>query len=297
MTITVEYLRESRKSPSVLKIKVLKIRGDDPNVFIFIFEGIEDVPVYEEWLKRIDCCPRYEPLPGSGKQQLLAYCRSLIASGDPLLKGIYFFVDRDFDPPFNLDHLFELEAHSIENLLCTEEVLDSILKDEFRRAGAVGERLAIRGKFNELRTEFSNFCRPVNLHLFIAQRNSIKIIKKPEKTTEIVEVKVNSVSAAYLLISDVVQLEDGQEQLELGFWEDEFEKLPSQLKLRGKYMLDMFRRWLRALAEDVKSANPIMFSVRDGHLPGDPSNLSLRRLASSTPVPECLNKFMTDQFA
>lgn len=294
MSSLVDELRASRKSPTVLKLKVLKIMGEDPNILIFIYEGPDDVPVYEEWMRRIADCPRYEPLPGAGKQQLLAYHKTLVEGNDPALDRIFFFIDRDFDlpsPPH--DNIFELQSYSIENLLCTEEVLDSILRDEFRKAGALAERKTVLDKFVELRTQFLECCNSINFILFAAQRKSISVLKKPEKISEVVHIRVDSIQRAFENIEEVVSIAAEIPPEELSALSDEFDRLPPPLRERGKYVLEMFRRWIRTLSEDVKQPRPILFHEGNDRLPGDPSSASLRRFASSASLPEGLPQFIS----
>lgn len=289
----IESLRSSRKHPSVLKLQILRIRGQDPDILIFCHEGPEDVPVYEEWMKRIAGCPKYEPVPGAGKQQLIEYHRQLVDSADPLLERIYFFVDRDFDLPANEDsHLFELDCYSIENLVCNEEVLESLLRDEFRRSGGINERARIKTKFTDLLKNFESHCAPINFLLFAAQRTGARVVKKPEKVTEIVSVSVDSIECAYADPSDIVAVDVLPNNAELNALRAEFAALPEVLRQRGKYLLDMFRRWLRALVEDLRNPTPIFFDTQDDRLPGDPSCVSLRRLASSAPVPKKLQSYI-----
>lgn len=289
----VESLRSSRKHPSVLKLQILRIRGQDPDVLIFCYEGPQDVPVYEEWMKRIEGCPKYEPVPGAGKQQLIEYYKQLLDHGDPLLEKVYFFVDRDFDLPVDeSDHLFELDCYSIENMVCNEEALESLLRDEFRRSGEVVERARIRAEFANLLKSFESHCEPVNFLLFAAQRTGACVVKKPEKVTDIVSICVDSIECAYVDPSEIVVVDGLPNNGRLNVLRAEFAALPEVLRQRGKYLLEMFRRWLRALVEDLKSPTPILFDAQDDRLPGDPSCVSLRRLASGVSVPQKLKRYM-----
>ncbi|ATF84424.1 DUF4435 domain-containing protein [Burkholderia gladioli] len=290
---TIDELRLSRKNPSVLKLKVLKILGQHPDIFIFIFEGPDDVPVYEEWLKRIDSCPKYEPLPGAGKQQLLAYYDLLIKDSNPLLEKIFFFVDRDFDLPIEkCKNIFELSSYSIENLLCAEEVLESVLRDEFKKAGEPSERTVACEKFREALDQFAEYCTPVDFILFVAQRKSISVIKKPEKITQIASISMDLIHVAYENLDEVILIDGRVEEGDLAQLRMEFDSLPRVLRQRGKYQLDMFRRWVRLLAEDIRSERPIIFAERNERLAGDPSSASLRRLAASTTTPTGLAEFI-----
>lgn len=289
----VDKMRESRKNPSVLRLCVLKIRGEDPEVLIFIHEGPDDIPVYEEWMGRIANCPKYEPVVGSGKQQLLAYHQQLKSSNDPLREKIFFFVDRDFDLPALEDkHLFELDCYSMENFICTQEVLESLLRDEFRKSGEISERAKVKTKFAEILTRFDEYFESINFLLFVAQRTKSRVIKKPEKASDVVNIFVDCIERKSMGDSSVVQIEVFPDEAKLDALRVEFDALPVVLRQRGKYLLDMFRKWLKALTDDLKSQDPILFESQDKCLPGDPSSVTLRRLASGSSVPIKLERYL-----
>src|ERR1700733_4654915 len=92
----IDRAREYRNSGAVLKTKLSQIRSRNPSILILIFEGDSDVGPYEVWLSRICDGLEYQPLPGTGKAQLLDLRRRLAAQPE-LAKLVYFFVDRDFD--------------------------------------------------------------------------------------------------------------------------------------------------------------------------------------------------------
>lgn len=298
MKSILDHLRESRKHPSVLKIRVLKIWGQDPQVPVFIYEGPEDVPVYDEWLKRIDGCPRFEPLPGAGKQQLLAYHQYLIDNADPSLHRTFFFIDRDFDDPVgDSPHVFELNAYSVENVICGERAVENVLLDEFRRTGRLDERRRVLAVYAALRESMFAYMEKLHWHLFVAQRSGIRVEKKPDRITDIFEIQVDALHPKMDDIGESVQLENRPCVKSLEKLLAEFNALPRDLRERGKYVLDFLRQWLRLLAADIKSAIPKIFDEADARLPGDPSSVSMRRLASSVGPPIELVEFMNKNFA
>lgn len=292
MTI-VDSMRESRKSPKVLKLKVIKIKGEHPDVLILIHEGVEDVPVYEAWLSRLLDAPQYEPIAGAGKEQLLAFRAELDANNDPLKDSILFFIDRDFDLP-HPEHqaVYELPAYSIENFLCSEEVLDSLLRDEFRCAGDIAQRKSVISKFQEIQENFRKIAEPVNFILFAARRSGVDVLCKPSCVDEIATINLCSVTANFSSASEIVKLkaeipEDRQKSLA-----EEFSQLPPELSNRGKYELEMFRRWLQALMADRRCSLPDVF-LESKKIGGDPGNLPMRRFASASIVPAGLREFFS----
>jgi hypothetical protein len=77
MSDLIKSLRESRKNPNVLKLTLISIKSARPNCLIFVFEGAEDIGVYESWLSRTTSKPTYEPVHGNGKEQLLSLLETL----------------------------------------------------------------------------------------------------------------------------------------------------------------------------------------------------------------------------
>lgn len=286
----VENLRDSRKRPSILRLKVLKIRGERPDILIFIHEGIEDIPVYEAWLSRINHELIYEPVPGTGKEQVLSFYASII--DDELSRNVAFFVDRDFDlEQKNKDRIYELPAYSIENLLCVREAIDSVLKDEFRCAGAIEERSRIIGVFGAIQENFRIISDCVNFQLFVARREGVKVLKKPDSSSEIAIIELETVSAAFADCKEICEIEGAASEYRLVELRKEFDSLAEGLRNRGKYELDLLKRWLRRLSDDKRSDYPKLFGS-PGRVQGDPGTLSMRRLAIASPLPGGLSDFV-----
>jgi hypothetical protein len=290
----VQQLRESRKSPSVLKHRLISVRSVRPDVLVFIFEGLEDVGIYETWIARTQARPTYEAIPGNGKEQLLGLRDHLLTADPKLLYRVHFFVDCDFDPYNDPDdHLFTLDAYSAENYLCSSESLESILADEFRCAGSPMERQRIIQKFEQVREEFKQHAKQVNLGLFLARRHGIKVIRKPEDACEIAKIQLESIICAYNDVGEVLELASEIEQSVVQELEEEFRDLSALRAQRGKYVLSMFLHWLKALAADRRRELPSLFDHALS-LPGEPWKLQLRRLASLSPLPQGLDQFVAN---
>lgn len=293
MSDIVAQMRSSRKSPSVLRLRVLQVRGDRPDLLIFLFEGQDDIAVYEEWIKRIDAKLEYEPISATGKEQVVAFCDELVKAQDPLLRKLFFFVDRDFDEALShCEMRYELKAHSIETLLCKEDVLENLLMDEFRLNGQVQLRSQVATRYLTLLNEFRSVCEPINFQIFVATRRSIDVVRKPEKVSEIADVTLCSVTPAYHDSCDLVELREAIDQSEKEALEAMFLELSLDLRSRGKYCLDFFRKWIRLAFDDAKSLTPVLFEKQITGLKGDPSQSSLRRLASASSLPDGLDEFI-----
>lgn len=290
MSELVNRLRSSRDNISVLRLQLLKIRGRHQGL-IFVFEGPDDVAVYEEWLRHVSNCRDYEPLPASGKKQVLGLLSSLSGSRPDLIKGVYFFVDRDFDLPVSPhSHLYELECYSIENLLCTDAVLESILKDEFRCAGDIDLRNSIKAKMASFLHELDEKCSEINLRIFEARRKGRKIVRKPEKIGQIVRIEITGISSAYNSIDEIFQAEPVSTGVEIDLARSDFIALPDELRQRGKYKIEAFKKWLKLLADDAGCDSPQIFPSRVKV--NDVNFSSLRRFASCAQPPQSLINFL-----
>ena len=288
----IDRMRTSRKNPSVLKLQLIKIRSSRPNTLVFIFEGPDDIGVYETWIKKINSSLHYEPLPGSGKEQLHSLHAALKETNDHLIDKVYFFVDCDFDKYSSAENnLYTLDAYSIENLLCCHSVLESVLSDEFRCAGSPEERQLIIDIYQKIHHEFSTHTEELNFLLFAARRLNINICKKPNTVTDFVEINIQSINKKNIPISDLISLERMPTAAELESLRDEFILLPSQRAQRGKYVLDMFRKWLKQLENDNRCDTPILFNSRN-RVSGEPSNLNMRRFSIASPIPSGLEDFI-----
>ena len=289
----VGQLRENRKNPSVLKMKVLAVRSAQPNILVFIFEGPEDVGVYETWIARTTTKLEYEAIPGAGKEQLIALRNLLAANHDQLLRHVCFFVDCDFDPYDASDeYVFNLDSYSIENILCSVESLESLLIDEFRCTGDWRERKRITEQFILILNDFKQLTREINFSLFVARRLGIKVLKKPEAIRDIAQVNLQSIVQSFGDLSEVVELEEESDKEMEKELRREFDNFSDHRAQRGKYVLCMFRSWLQTLVTDRKQANPVLFST-SLPLSGDPHAVKLRRLASQGDLPRGLEAFLS----
>lgn len=287
----VDKLRDSRKSPLVLKTKIMGIRSRREDIYIFIYEGPEDVAAYEEWLRRIDS-PAYEALFGSGKEQLLML-RSLL-DGDELLYRVYFFVDADFDEDLAQDaRVYQLDAYSIENLIVGFEVLESLLRDEFRCAGLIDDKERIHAAYTQIRQDAEGCLAELHRVLFMARREGLRSSCWPDKITDCLTISLNGIAAEAINWNEKLGYEGKVAASRALALVEEFSRLPSVRSQRGKYMLQIFRVWLSLLFADRKSAAPKLFSVPLPTLGGDPQNVSIRRLASAAALPSGLVEFVS----
>ena len=289
----IDNIRTSRKNPSVLKAQIITVRSSRPSANIFVFEGPEDIGVYETWIAKTSPKLQYEPVTGRGKEQLEKLHELLHSCSDKLLAGVYFFVDCDFDEYREASqHLFTLDGYSIENFLCCEIVLESLLTDEFRCAGDPKSRQNIINTYSKILDDFFSEIKELNFLLYCARQLDIEIIKKPESISDLLTIRLDSIAPTKASLSDELQLKRALTTEEMEERRPLFECLDKKRSHRGKYVIDFFRKWLKALEIDKRSSAPIFFE-RTEKLSGDPSNSSLRRFSSASVIPDGLDTFLS----
>lgn len=288
-------MREGRRSPAALKAALSHIRSVKSDVAVFVFEGVDDVGIYEVWISRCTVMPVYEPLPGKGKDQLLAFRQMLHADTTGLRDRVFFFVDRDFDglkggvPGADI---FVLDSYSPENYLASEEVLTSLLNDELRCAGLPVVRNSVVARFNQIKGQFHLLVRDINFRLYLARKCGIRVVSLEDSISRFVSIELSGVTLVVgASVSDFVQLEREPTMEEVSENFGAFDAFFPSKDYRGKYEIQMFARWVSKLAEDRGEAAPLMF-------PGQAKAanisvaLTLRSLAARSLLPPQFSDFI-----
>lgn len=294
----VEKVRQARKRPAVLKLKVLSVRASNTEIPVIVFEGRTDIGPYEVWIRQIDPGFRYQPIPGEGKQQLLEFSRYLLTDAGKELGIVACIVDRDFDDlrgVESLDHLYCLPAYSYENLLITPQVVRSILHDELQCAEDSSLCETLAGQYEQLLVTAIDELRDVNFRLFSARYLGVKVAGKEERINRFLSISLTGVSKIY----------DGQElerliPLEREFTEEEkrnastvFDQIQDGSRYyRGKYLLAFFQKWITLLGEDRRTGATIFPETRS--VPFSAATLTPRSLASRVRYPEGLDDFVAN---
>ncbi|WP_315712580.1 MULTISPECIES: DUF4435 domain-containing protein [unclassified Bradyrhizobium] len=280
----------------MLKLQILSVRSREKIKPIFVFEGPEDLGPFSVWIGRCDDSLAFEPIPASGKDQILRFRDNIKPNEAYLKSGIYFFVDRDFDDlkGYNAGpDLFLTDMYSIENYLVSERVLTSILVDEFKCAG---ERIeAVLLCFGRVLQCFHLSMRAANLRIFAARRLGIGVRNSglENRITKFVVVELDAVkpliSTADLL--ELIPLDREPTTEEMKDLENEFDKLEPSARYRGKFILSFFLRWLDLLAEERWQPNKSLFATSlRSHFSSQ--QLSKRSLATRSELPHGLRTFI-----
>ena len=289
-------LRESRKSPSVLKARIIAVRSRDRVKPIFVFEGIEDIGPYSVWIGRCYDTIAFEPLPANGKEQILLFRNNAHRHETHLMAGIYFFIDRDFDDLKGFSagsDLFMTNMYSVENYLVSERVLESILVDEFKCAGERIDR--VLSLFHTVMQSFFEAMSPANRRIFYARRLSIGFAGGgiENRVTKYIVTEVESARALADCdaLKVLIPLEREPNTEEAQKIDPEFDELDPNSRHRGKFILEFFLKWLDLLAEERFTGTRAVFasSIRP-HF--STQQLTMRSLATRSDVPQGLKEFL-----
>jgi hypothetical protein len=163
---------KGRKGPAVLKARLAILRGERPGCIVLAFEGDDDKSAYNHWLRRVRSELAYEPFPCDGKTGVFDLQDAVDRDLGDLRRGVYFFVDRDFDDLRDRaadDRVFMTDRYSIENYLVTESVLIELLKDEFHCHGQPAVRDRVVSLFQEQLRAFTVATTEINFRIYLAR--------------------------------------------------------------------------------------------------------------------------------
>jgi len=180
-----------------------------------------------------------------------------------LSKGVYFFVDRDFDDLRGREasnDIFVTDKYSIENYLVDDVVLNELLKNEFNCHLALAHAKYIREEFGRMWDLFCQYTREINFRLFVMRRLGIKLLSPlPEKIGKIANVQLDGVFPVEHDVKVLVHAQREPSEDELAGLRDEFDGLDKYARYRGKFALMFFMKWLEQLALDYNSEKPRLF--------------------------------------
>jgi hypothetical protein len=245
-----EEMVEGKNASAVLKGELLSLRSEYQQGVILVFEGINDKGVYFQWVKRVRPNLKFEPFLCRGKRKVLALKGSLDRDKNELGKGVYFFVDRDFDDCQGVAvdrHLFMTDSYSIENYLVSRDILDGLLKINFDCDGKIALRGRICDCFEAAISNFIEVIRDTNRIIYVCRKKDIYIEKIPEKFGKLLDVHIDGAVAGSLSPVEFVQPSRVPTQEEMDQHSEEFGRLDPLQRYRGKFVFGFFRKWLDLL--------------------------------------------------
>lgn len=296
----VEGLRDSRGRITVLKAKLILLRAHLPHMPVFAFEGDDDVSAYMQWIRQISVNYKFEPFPCNGKDGVLALKDIVDRDVSGLNRGIYYFVDRDFDDLRDTapdDTIFMTCKYSIENYLVCEEVLDLILLSDFQCQARPDLRTALLRAFTRLYEKFLLGSAEINRRLFFARRAKIKLVKKlSDKISGFVNVSLQDVEHRQVDPKSIVILTREPTVEEASRFEADFLLLEPRNRFRGVFAFKFLVNWLGHLEQDRRAEHPVFFSGLPREVRINTAAFTVANFASKSSVPTGLKEFVDRVF-
>lgn len=300
MSNVVEALRYARKIPQRYLLQYLNLRsriGSD--IFITVFEGKDDIPVYDIWISQITRKYKFEPMQTNGKENVISLAGLIHSSREISDKRVFFFIDHDFDGALGVPEecpVYVTQAYSIENFLVGCDILERILINDFGLVGdSQKDRPALIKIFEQRKEEFKKISAPINGYVRWLRLETDCEDSLPSNTSKAISVSLDKVESliemtpsgicTWLNASAAPTTTTLNEQLEF------LNKGDLSILGRGKFLFDFLKRFLAAAYDDKRSSKPLYFSVSDKSCP-DPTQNLLRKTATYALLPECLKSFI-----
>lgn len=292
----VERLKAARDNVSVLKYKLIHLRGIQPLVLVFAFEGDDDKIIYSHWIRRLRSDLAYEPFPCKGKRKVIEFRNMLRRDAGELRKGVYYFIDRDFDEDPALDPAtFVTDSYSLENHLVCPFVLDEVLKIYFHCHGSPDVREAIVGLFASVYSQFLQATEELNRRIFTGVRLGILGNSLPDNISAIAALSLDRVTAVGGAADLIVFKREPQAE-EMASCNALFAQLDPRSRYRGKFAFMFFERWLGLLADEYGKDASTMWGPMDRASRVRRNELVLGSFAAKSKMPEGLKPFIDNVF-
>ena len=290
----IDHLKNARKSPAVLKIRLLKLRETKPDALVFAFEGDDDKIAYYHWVKRIRSALVYEPLPCRGKKQVLALKRMLDRDLNGLQRNVFYFVDRDFDLNENLDQsVFVSDRYAVENYLVDAAVLDDLLKNEFHCDAAPIARATAVELFRESYKQFLTLTKEINRRIYVGVRSKKEFRGHfPDRIGPLATVTLESVVANFESAESVILYGEEPSPEQIATYNLEFEELVPELRYRGKFAYAFFWAWLECLIEERCNSGSTIFVDADKNRRANVHEMTFGAMAAKSEMPMGLTEFV-----
>lgn len=289
-----QVLKNSRDRSAVLKTQLVVLKSSLRNPTVFVFEGPEDKTVYHHWICKVNHTQSYEPFVCNGKSQVLKLFSAVERDVNGLGEGVYFFVDRDFDPveghPVS-QKLFLTEAYSVENYMVRGETVLELLKTHFHFLPDLALRTKLVDLFDRLYLEFLSVTHEINFRSFVCRHLKIEAVPGlPKRLNKLAAVELESVVPVGESAENIIRFSREPSQEELDFARVEFSKLTAKRDYRGKYAMMFLMRWLDLLVRDRNADDSKFFKAVKTAEAVAPVNLDC--VASRSVFPPGLSDFL-----
>ncbi|EPY4925422.1 hypothetical protein OA48_08360 [Klebsiella variicola] len=274
-----DELIKAKESKNPLKQEILMARSFVDS--IYVFEGVDDFPVYDEWLKHNRHYANSCHIVAKGKKQITTlYEYSTLIDDREILDNCIFYVDHDYDLERHDDHcITTLDCYSIENYIVNEAAVSNYMSDELRLdAKHITLKNSLMSDFRSDLSIFLAAARSICKPLFI-NHNILGKAEFYEKISKLINIEYKNIFIKENADIKGYLVDVGSSRFsELS---DIFDNLTDSRAVRGKYVFEFIKLWLNSLKENLISRGngEIKLSKKD------PLMLEMRRLASSTPIP------------
>lgn len=295
MDLEVGEMIKARAAPATAKTELATLRSTYPKCIIFCFEGVDDKPVYFQWIRRINNNLEYESFICSGKTALLSLKASLEQDLGGLKDGVYLFVDRDFDDLRGQsanEFTYMTSCYSFENHLATSEVVQNFLKNEFHCLSPIIRGHAISA-FEKAYSDFLDCTSEYNFRLYCARKLKIPVLGKiTSQANKLAAIQLTSCTPSGESASAIVALTREPTDDETSSLKMTFLELDRPSRYRGKFAFAFFSRWLDLLARDYRAKKPQIFEYCEepAKIKGDICEIG--RVGGKSQLPPCLIQFV-----
>lgn len=242
-----EEMNAAKSSITVKQLEISQSISSPQYKYVVFIEGKDDMPCYRSWIGKIDqkCLKEMEFIILNDKDCVLSTFWDYMERGiqrEGVSDKIYAMIDYDFDGYKTYkehDRIYlNPDVYSIENIICSEEVLEEILRSKFLCND--NEHITkIKQAYKKELGSFINETKKVNEQIFFSKRLGKKI-------------KINDISIKFndsLVINNIQNIleYDGPfdipHELRIELLA-EFNKLNEEKQYRGKFLFEFFKQWI-----------------------------------------------------
>ncbi len=290
--MNIDKMRAERKIPHVALQSYNLVRSKNPDIIVCIFEGRDDVIFYETLFQRIGTSERYTNFVANGKDPLLGLRDLLKNSEEHQNQKNIFFADKDFDglkSHSDGDDIYLTETYSIENTLVTEQILDRILRSDFRCNHSENEALAhISSEFKKLIEDYTAKFKTPNLIIYHCRKNSIKL-PSIRDSKDFMTVSVDHLHLKFEDAFEMLGWPEDKPRNQVADSEPEFNEVCPLTEWRGKFLFYIFQEFIKHQVQRRTAKPPEIFNTR-APITFNPK-VELRTFAIFSQIPETLLNF------
>ncbi len=241
----------ARDTSSVKQAEIMQVISS-PKKYIFFVEGKDDIPCYRSWFGKIDeiFLKNTELINLNQKDKVLETFWDYIGKDrKSITDKIYAIIDHDFDGYKEYEsheHIYlNHEIYAIENQICSEAVLEEVLKSKFL-CNDINAISNIKETYRKYLNVFTSETEDINKKIFIAKRLG-KTIKINPISIEIGnDCNINIKNKDTLLECEDIILGEAQANK----LDSDFVILNKETQYRGKFLFEFFKKWFIFLGKN-----------------------------------------------